>query len=374
MHIVIVGGGIVGTAIAARLGETDHDVTLLERSTVGRETTAASAGIVMQSMVDPTPFDVDLRERARSVYRRLFEDGPLEWTRVGVLYVAETDAFAEQLELAAETFAECGLEASVLPATDLADFGVAPENFVGGLWTPNDRIFDPTAVARWFADCARRRGVDVRTDVAVTDLGERNGSVSGVEIDDDAEGRATTDTLAADYVLNATGPWAPRLNELAGVSLPLCHTLGPMTALETDAPVESPVTIFESERYVRPTREPDRTGAWVGAYRTGYVEGQSFDPDDLTVPAEFMAEATDLADAVPALEGARVVDEWVGLRTVTPDGRPIVGETALEGYLVACGFSGQGLTLAPAAAIVVSALLEGRLDDETRARLGSDRF
>ncbi|MFC6717798.1 NAD(P)/FAD-dependent oxidoreductase [Natrialbaceae archaeon GCM10025810] len=385
MRAVIVGGGIVGTAIASRLGETDREVTLLERSRIGRETTAASAGIVMQTAVEPEPLELRLRERGRSVYRRLFEDDSLEWERTGALYVAETEAFAERLRRSAETLEDRGVEASYLPADDLERFGLEPGGFVGALHTPNDRVCDPTAVAEWFATCARRCGVDVRTGVSVTDVAlGPDGSVSAVE--------TTEGPLEADRVINATGPWAPILNERAGVSLPLCHTRGPMAALETDAPVESPVTILESKRYVRPTRgvdaavpgecsslasddgSGDASGAWIGEYLTEYVEGQLYDPADLRTSREFAGSASDLADVVPALEGGSLVDEWIGLRTVTPDGLPLIGETNVDGYLVACGMTGQGVTIAPAVADVIARLLDGDLEDETRDRLAPERF
>ncbi|MFC4437543.1 MULTISPECIES: NAD(P)/FAD-dependent oxidoreductase [Natrialbaceae] len=363
MHIVIVGGGIVGTAIASRLGPTDHDVTLIERSRIGTETTAASAGLLMRTAVDPEPFDLRFRNRAHEAYRPLFEGGDLEADRIGIVYVAETVTFAERLENSAATLREHGTDASFLEPAELAEFGIEPAGLEGGLYTPDDRICDPTAVANWFADRARETGVDVRTGVSVTDVETRSGAVSAVDTD---AGR-----LEADRVVNATGPWAPELNELVGVSLPLCHTRGPMVALDCREPLECPTAIFESKRYVRPAGE---TGAWIGAYRTEYVEGQRYDLRDRSLPEGFAESVTALETAVPALEGASVVDEWVGYRTVTPDGRPIVGETAVDGYLVAVGMTGKGITLAPAVADVVREMLADEVDPEVRRRLSPDRF
>ncbi|WP_436343313.1 NAD(P)/FAD-dependent oxidoreductase [Natronorubrum sp. FCH18a] len=366
MKIVIAGGGIVGTAIAARLGETDHDVTLLERSRIGTETTAASAGILMETVIDPTPFDLRFRARARSVYDELFDRGPLESERIGVLYLAETDRFAERLEESAATLGEHDVEASFLSQGEFADLGVDPDGFVGGLYTPNDRLCDPVAVANRFADCARRAGVDVRTGETVTDVRTRDGAVSSVDTE--------TGGFDADCVINATGPWAPELNEMVDVSLPLRQTLGPMAALESEDPIESPVTILESKRYVRPTSGADGTGAWIGEYRTAYDDGRRYDPDECAVPDGFAESAAELAAVVPALEGATVVDEWLGCRTVTPDGRPIVGETSVDGFVVACGLTGQGITLAPAVADVVHDALEGTLESDYRERLSPNRF
>lgn len=363
MDIVIVGGGIVGTAIASRLGPTDHDVTVLERSRIGTETTAASAGLLMRTAVDPAPFDLHFRDRAYEAYRDLFENGDLEAERIGIVYVAETAAFAERLEESATTLREHGIDASYLEPVELTDFGIEPDGVEGGLHTPDDRVCDPTAVANWFADRARKAGVDVRTSVEVTGVETHSGAVSAVDTD---AGR-----LEADCVVNATGPWAPELNELAGVSLPLCHTRGPMVALDCPEPLDRPTVIFESKRYVRPA---GGTEAWIGAYRTEYVEGQRYDLRDRSLPDGFVESAKDLETVVPALEGASVVDEWIGYRTVTPDGRPIVGETDVDGYFVAVGMTGQGITLAPAVADVVRGIVEGDVDPEFRGRLAPERF
>ncbi|MFU8868520.1 NAD(P)/FAD-dependent oxidoreductase [Natronococcus sp.] len=361
MHTVIVGGGIVGTAIAARLGPTDHEVTLLERSKIGEETTAASAGLLMRTVVGPDPFDLRIRERAHRRYRELREDS-LETDRIGIVYVAETPAFADRLADSAGRLREGGIDASFLESSELVGVGIEPEGLEGGLYTPEDRVCDPVAAATLFADRARAAGVDVRTGVSVTDVETREGAVAAVETD---EGR-----LAADRVINATGPWAPQLDEAVGIELPLCHTRGPMLAVETGEPLEGPTAIFESKRYVRPTER----GAWLGAYRTDYTEGQRYDLADRSISASFRDSARELEAFVPGLEGATVVDDWVGYRTVTPDGRPLVGETGIEGYLVAVGLSGQGITLAPAVADVVRGILEGDVDPEYRRRLSPTRF
>ncbi|MDG5759438.1 FAD-dependent oxidoreductase [Natronococcus sp. A-GB1] len=362
MHTVIVGGGIVGTAIAARLGPTDREVTLLERAEIGEETTAASAGLLMRTVVDPDPFDLRIRERAHARYRELREDGDLETDRIGIVYVAETAAFADRLADSARALREAGIDASFLEPDELVGVGIEPDGLEGGLYTPEDRVCDPEAAATLFAERARSVGVDVRTGVSVTNVETRDGAVTAIET---GEGR-----LAADRVINTTGPWAPQLNETVGVELPLCHTRGPMLAVETGDTLEGPTAIFESKRYVRPTE----TGAWLGAYRTDYTEDQRYDLADRSISASFRDSARELEAFVPGLEGATIVDDWVGYRTVTPDGRPLVGETEIDGYLVAVGLSGQGITLAPAVADVVHGHLEGDVDPEYRRRLSPTRF
>ncbi|MEY7848241.1 NAD(P)/FAD-dependent oxidoreductase [Natrarchaeobius sp. A-rgal3] len=443
MEIVIVGGGIVGTAIASRLGPTDHDVTLVERSSVGGETTAASAGIVMRSAVSPDPTTLSLRERSRSIYDELFDTGAVDSTRTGTLYVAETEAFADRLADAARVLPEHGIEARVVDGEDLEQLGIDPGALthlkgdsrtleqpgddtgtpeqpgddpeatdrnavdavgaIRALYTPDDQLCEPVDLSTWFADRARECGVGIRTGETVTAVETRSSSVSSVETDHDR--------LEADAVVNAAGPWAPALNAMVGVSLPLRHTLGPMVELEGDGSVDHPVTILESKRYVRPVSAsmgsrssepesemerssgrsdaersssterssgPDTGRVWVGKYETAYGDGHRYDPDDVAVPASFRDSAPAMA-TLAGLEDPSIVDEWVGLRTVTPDGLPLVGETDVSGFVVACGMTGQGITVAPAVADVVKAVLEEPDDGDDFDRtlleaLSPDRF
>lgn len=69
---------------------------------------------------------------------------------------------------------------------------------------------------------------------------------------------------------------------------------------------------------------------------------------------------------------ADILNEWVDLRTVTPDGRPYVGQHGLEGFVLACGLNGAGVTIGPAIGEIISEVVEEKqvhLDS-----LASDRF
>ncbi|WP_255169820.1 NAD(P)/FAD-dependent oxidoreductase [Natrononativus amylolyticus] len=362
MNVAVVGGGIIGTALAARLSGTDREVTLLERGDLGAETTAASAGMVLWATTHPAAVDLALRGLARETYDPLLADGTLEATRLGTLYLAESEAYAERLEEAAAALKAHGVDARYRRPGDLAELGVDPSGVAGGLHTADDYGFEPTALVEHFADAARDRGATIRTGTPVTDVVVSGGAVTGVETADGV--------LEADLVVNAAGPWAIELNEFAGVSLPLCHTLGPMLEVETQAGIETPFTILESRRYVRPVGDGR---AYVGEFLTEYVAGQRYGPGERRIPDSFRAAARGMDAVVPALEGATTRDEWIGLRTVTPDGRPLVGETAVPGFAAACGLTGLGITLAPAVADVFVDSLAGRNTDLVAA-LDPSRF
>jgi sarcosine oxidase subunit beta len=362
MDIVIVGGGVVGTAAAARLADTGHTVTLLEQDELGSGTTATSAAVFTWQQPQPNRFDHALRKQAWETYGPLVEADAVSFERVGALYVADSEVFAATLQDAAGTLREYGLDSTFVEPEDLPMHGIASDDHYGGLHTPEEGYFDPDELVKYFAGEAADVGAEIHEDVAVVDIRTDDGQAVGVE---------TTDRLRpADAIVNAAGPWAPFVNEMAGVSMPLRHTFGPILVLEADASVSLPFTLFESKYYVRP--HGDRH-AFLGRYETDYADGETLDPDDVRgVNDAFRTEVWNLIDTVlPSLSGSDVADEWVGLRTVTPDGRPVIGEATVSGFHLACGMSGHGVTLAP----VVADVLANHVDGGTMpSELAPDRF
>lgn len=345
MHVVIVGGGVVGTSLAAALGGR-AEVTLLERGELGSGTTAASMAMQHRQQVPVRPYDQRLRRLAREEYGSF----DVSRTRIGSLYVAESEAFAGELREVAEQLNGEGVETRYLEPADLDEFGIVPSAVAGGIHSPEEGYFDPDELVARFAERARAAGVEIRTGVEVTDVDPGEGVVADGE------------RIEGDAVVNAAGPWAPEIDRMAGLEYPLRHTRGPILSLETGPERPEPFSLFERGLYCR--SRPD--GVYVGRYATDFADGERLDPDtSLAVDDEFREEVEEFASTVPAIEGAPATDEWVGVRTVTPDGRPLVGETEVEGYVVATGMSGLGVTLAPA----VARLLADLLVDGTRSDL-----
>jgi glycine oxidase len=81
---------------------------------------------------------------------------------------------------------------------------------------------------------------------------------------------------------------------------------------------------------------------------------------DARVTAAGLHDLLDAALALaPALAGFAVVETWAGLRPGSPDGRPFLGATALEGYVVASGHFRNGILLAPITARLIADLIAG---------------
>jgi len=163
------------------------------------------------------------------------------------------------------------------------------------------------------------------------------------------------------------------VNALAGVSLPLRHTRGPILALRAEGRSRVPFVRLERNIYARPCGDD---GVYVGHYATTYDEAVEVDPDEPRSPDDAFRRAAEeaLETFLPRLADARTVDEYVGLRTVTPDGRPVVGETSVDGFLVAAGMTGQGVTLAPVVGQLLAEVVETGVTPEDAEPLSPSRF
>ena len=370
--VVVVGGGIVGASVAHHLREADVPVVLYERDALGGGTTADSAAMFVWKAAPAGSSRAAHRLRARSwqTYERLVDDGEIEFSRIGGLYLAGGADGLDRLRADAARLGESGVRAEVLDAAELERFGLAPAELAGGLHVPDEGYLDPAGIVQFLLAEARDAGARVETGTAVTDVLVEDGVV-GVEVERDGDGEC----VPASAVVNAAGPWAPSVDATAGVDLPLRHNLGPILVLDHRLDVELPFVEFEDGGYVR----GDGQGrAFAGRYGAGYDAADRLDPDAArSVDESFSLSSTDRFERyLPGLTDARVVNDWVGVRTITPDGRPLVGGTDLDGYHVATGMNGLGVTLAPAVGEhLASILAPGRAPDAgVREFLSPSRF
>ena len=343
--IVIVGGGIVGTSLAYHLREAEPPVVLLEKGALGSGTTGDSIAQFCFHQSHPDPVEHSLRMLSWEEYGPLIDQGRLSYGHVGTLQLARTAEAMAEVAAVGETLGDYGIDVDVLDAAGTAAHGIDPDAVAGGLFVPADGYLDPSEIVQYYVEEATAAGVEIRTGVEVTDVRTEGGNVTGV---------ATTDgDIDAGFVVNAAGPWAPRVNEMVDVSLPLRHTLGPILVLQNEAERTLPFTFFEDGVYFR---GEGATQAFAGSFATDYADATERDPDaHHSVDQAFRLQVADrIEEAVPALADAEVTGDWVGVRTVTPDGRPFVGETRVGGYYVAVGMSGYGVTRAPAVALLLA--------------------
>lgn len=361
---VIIGGGIVGASLASHLSR-DRSVRLFEKNTLGSGTTAASIAQFIRYQDPPDRAEHERRERSWEWYEPLIESGTLEFDRIGTLHTASGPLERDHLRELDATYREFGFTSRMLSPSELSAYGLDPDRFTDALFVPDDGVLDPNEIVQHMAAVARERGAEIETGVAVTDVLVEDGTVTGVE---------TTDgEVPAERVINAAGPWAHEIDEMVGVTVPLRHTEGPIVVLRTERTHHVPLTFFEEKVYVREEGDGDLL---AGRFARAYDDTRRYDPDHARpIEESFYLTVADVVDQYfPELSEVRIRNEWNGLRTVTPDGLPIVDETPVDGYLVAVGMSGYGVTTAPAIGELVGEWLRDGDKPELLADLSLDRF
>lgn len=353
--IVIVGGGVVGTSLAYFLHDADRDVVLLEKDTLAAGATGDSRSIFAWHLNTEGVY-YDICERTWEIYRPLVDEGFLNFHKGGFLMLAQTEEYMAELEERVDEFRGTGVETEVVRPDDLEEYRIGPDADVpGGLYLDEGRFTGPAGrqICTYFADRAAERGVEVRERTSVTDVHVEGGRVTGVQ--------TSAGSIEASAVVNAAGPWSPKLDEMAGADLPIKHTMAPMIEYELDeefGPGE-PLSLVTYEDGLYFVGEFPRL-AWAGNAPHEGSEGDRFDGKetydadvsfDSGLSNEFRRTVAERIERLhPPLETTTVTQEWKCMRTVTPDHYPLAGETTIEGFYAATGMNGQGITIGPGVA------------------------
>ncbi|MCC6194157.1 MAG: FAD-binding oxidoreductase [Burkholderiales bacterium] len=365
--IVIVGGGAIGSAVAAfTLAEPAFRgrVTVIERDpTYARASSALSASSIRQQF--STAINIAIGRFGIEYLRRAGND--LGFTERGYLFLA-SEAGVPALTCSHALQRSLGVDVALLdpPALRerfpwLATEGVA----LGSLGLAGEGWFDGHGLMQAFRRKARALGAAyVHAEAVGFDL--RGDRVAAVRL---ADGRS----LRADHVVNAAGPWAASVAAWAGVDLPV------RARRRTVFVVECPTALARCPLVVDPS------GLWFRPEGTRFITGlspcEANDPDDAPLDPEHASFEPVLwpilAQRVPAFEALRVVGAWAGYYEVnTFDHNGIVGpHPRIANLVFANGFSGHGLQQSPAVGRGVAELLvHGRYTTLDLTPLAFDRI
>jgi sarcosine oxidase subunit beta len=366
--VVIIGAGIIGASVAYHLAQARAlEVVVVEQHSPAAGTTGKSVAVL--EFQHATRRAIVLRQRSLAVYRRFFEDADagVRWHRIGGLRLASTPAEAVRLRRAMRRQRRLGIAAEWLKPDQLQARlpALRVEDLAGATYCPEEGYVDPYRLVMALLRQAQRQGVRVYTDTAVTGIAVERGRVRGVQ--------TTRGRIAARWVVNAAGPWAGRVAALAGVDVPLAHTKCQILPVRPQPPWPYAVPWLldrHSGFYLR----GETTGlVLLGRLIHTYDGAQIFDPDAYVGvgprPDQAFMEfiAAQARWRVPALDRGQVLHGWAGLRAVTPDGRPLLGETSVAGFLLAAGFGGYGIQLgAVAGELLAELILEGTAPERLR--------
>ncbi|NRA04387.1 MAG: glycine oxidase ThiO [Myxococcales bacterium] len=364
---ILIGGGVIGAAIAFALAREGLSVLLIERDQLGRHASRVAAGMLApvtetliaepEAMLEPGLCSLSLFVPFAEEARELSGIDP-GYAQSGVLH-ASSEAEAPLLCKRAEVLAphgSCWLSReAALELEPRLDPGIA-----GAVWNPREARVDSVALVRAFAAAAAARGrVRFELGSEVTGLVREGARVSGVQTSDAVH-------TAAEVVL-CTGAWAGSASDWIGWTVPVEPLRGQILCLDAPEPQLAAI-VWGHGSYLVPT---GKDGLLVGATqeRVGF---------EVRNTAGGLATLTGQAlRLVPALEACGFRDARAGLRSVAPDRLPLIGRIpGVEGFSVAVGHHRHGVLLAPLTALAIADLLvrgerDPRLEPFSPARFTS---
>jgi sarcosine oxidase subunit beta len=360
--VVIAGGGIMGCALAYQLSRREVDVLLLERETLGSQSTGKCAGGVRQQF--SSEGNVRVQMMSVGMLERFDEEigHPADFRQLGYLFLLTQPQQVEDFRHNMDMWHRVGLtEARWVDATEAARMVpiLNVEDVLGCTFCPTDGIASPADVTSGYAAAARRLGARLKEGVAVTGVEVASGRVQGVS--------TTVGDIATRLVFDCAGAWSASIGRMAGLEIPILPYRRHIAVTGTfpAMPRTNPMTVdFQASLYFHPEGDGVLMGMSDRDEPPGYLTDVNWD-----FLEKMFAQA---ARRAPALAGAGVKTAWSGLYEVTPDHQAILGPIPeLEGFWCAAGFSGHGFMQAPAAALLLTELL---LDQKSEIDISSFAF
>ena len=356
--VVIIGGGIVGVSIAYCLGLKKPKgcrAVLLEKGDLCSGSTSKSVGVIY--LQHSTRVEIELIQWTLEMIRALDErsQSRLDFNKIGFIHLCQGDEEADRLRQNLILQKATGVQVHWLEPKDLLQ--ILPEltidDLSGAAFTPDDGYLDPYLLTTALAKQARNIGVKIEVGTEVKAVLMEKGRVKGVITN---KGK-----IEAPIVINAAGPWAGIVANMAGLTMPIKLIRGQILAVRPKTRLTRvvPMTLDMSTGFY--FREETGGLLLLGKLDKAFdIDRGHIDPDDYCEykekpDDEFMHFIIELVnEKLPSFTDSQLVRGWVGLRTVTPDCLPILGETEVKGFLCAIGFSGTGIQLGPATGQIIA--------------------
>ena len=367
--VIIVGGGIMGCSIAWQLGKRGKKVLILEKNDVASGSAGATDGVVGYHTKQPGP-QLDLAVQSIQMFNDMQKElgNEIEFDfSAGGLQPAEDQLQYDLLNEIATRQRESGIDIHMISAEEACSLEPQlAEDIAGALYCPTSGKINPLNLTMAYARAAKKEGAVIQTETNVTGFIIEDGQVKGVHTD--------KGDYYSDVIVNAAGSWAGKVGELAGLELPIKPRKGQLAVTE-------PVGFFmkatvqcaryniikfwpdriKDERVLRlgaslSIEQTENGGMIIGATRefAGYEKENTFEAIDVMMKRAIRF--------FPGLENIDVIRFFSGFRPYTPDGLPLLGETAkLKGFYVAAGHEGDGIALSPITGKLLAELLtEGK--------------
>ncbi len=335
--VVIIGGGVIGCAIAYYLRKAGVEVTVVDKGEIGAEASSAAAGLLapLGSLSGPGPL-ADLLLASWSIFPVLVSELKqasgmrLEYEQNGSLRVARNQNNIANLRKRMNAWKPLGLEMLWFTGEEARQREpLLAADISAAIYAPEEAQVKAPQVVKAFAKAAANLGAKLHAYHNVVGMDFHENKITRVYTDQGTE-------IACEHVIVATGAWTRDLEGLLDVSLPVEPQRGQILTLKQSSPPLKHI-IFGEAIYLAPKND--------GTIVVGATKDEVGFDKHLTAGGIAWLLSTAIR-LMPSLEGTAIDQMWAGLRPKTPDNLPILGNVpSLENVTLAVGHGSIGVML-----------------------------
>ena len=373
-NVVVVGGGIIGTAITYYLAKKGvKNVVLVERRGIGEESSSACDSGVMIHTKAPGIMQ-QIQQKSNRLYETLSQElgREVHYNKMGSMVMIDDPSLIGTFEETIKQQVGAGINVSLISGDDARKIEPCLSKDICAVsYCLDDALVSPMDVTLGYALAAERLGATVMTNTAVTDVLVENGKVKGVV--------TTKGIIYSEMVVNAAGVFSPEIGKMAGMEVPVTPRRGNIVVCEQVASVVNHILLCC--RYVALKYHPElaetsddpsmKMGVNLFLEQTHdgnilFGSNREWSGYDKSTSYEILRAICNYATHyVPFLKNLNIIRTYAGLRPYC-DGGPILGPVnGLEGMIMATGHEGGGIGYGPAMGDIMSDyIIGGKITDE----------
>jgi sarcosine oxidase subunit beta len=353
--VVIIGGGINGCGLAYNLAKKGVDVIVFEKNYLSSGATGSCGAGIRQQW--STHENAELSMKSVKIFEKLSKElgEDIELRQGGYLIAVHDKEELSQTEKNVEMQKSLGIPVRIISTKEITKIvpilDVKGMNAIAATFCPTDGHANPFKTTFAYANAAKKHGANIFTYTTVTNVKTKNKHVSEVV--------TNKGSIKTGIVVNAAGIDSREICNMVGIKIPSKPIRKEIMATERLQPLfEAMVISFKDGIYFSQLKDGQIVGGIpIPEQKFGYKTA-------LTVSFSHHMSKT-LIRYAPVLKHINMLRHWTGFYDVTPDSRPILGETKdLKGFIHCHGFSGHGFMISPMVTkILCDYIVEGKTSD-----------
>ena len=349
INCLIIGAGISGVSIAYHLAKKGmKGIHVIDKSYFTSGATGRCGAGVRQQWA--TEMNCLLAKKSIEFFETAKETldypGDLEFKQEGYLILATTEEEHQQFKQNVALQNRLGIPSILVNKKEALTIvpHLNPEAFISATFCPTDGHLNPFKMTEAYMLAAKRLGVTFSFFEEAIAIEKEGNTILGV--------KTNKDHYETSMVVNAAGGYAKEVGDLAGIDIPVYSENHEILATEPVEKMQGPMVMsFSKNIYCQQVPH--------GAFLMGRSNPKATHDHDISSSWQFLDEmAKTVCHILPKVGELRVVRQWGGSYNMSPDRQPIISDTPeLEGFYMACGFSGHGFMLAPMTGLLLSQMM-----------------